>query len=374
MNNIISTLSCLVVLLICFSCSESEKSERVGNRPPDAFVEGSKYPFYGSQDGWNRRFFYEHIKDYYKRRGQRQMLDLVEGRPEEAFNYCNELLAADPDDLESLYNRAIAQAQLNNVQDALESMKEAVDKGLPFSRFLAGPRKLLEPLKSSSEFQKYAAEKSVQLIHGPLIGCLTDQSAKFWVRTYDEVSVQVVVSKLAKMRKPITSDVVMTKAGNDYTAIAEIRDLQPETRYYYDVLLDGKSEFKPDYQSFRTYAKKGSATKFTIGFGGGAGYVPENERIWDVIKIYNPAAFLFLGDNIYMNMPEEPNGVHYYTYYRRQSRPEFRRLVSSTCIYAIWDDQDCATDDCFMGPYRDKPSWKMSLFHFFKFSINKRRI
>jgi alkaline phosphatase D len=69
-------------------------------------------------------------------------------------------------------------------------------------------------------------------------------------------------------------------------------------------------------------------------------------------------------------MPQEPNGVHYYTYYRRQSRPEFRHLVSSRSIYAIWDDHDCATDDVWMGPFKDKPSWKLPLLSVFKENWN----
>jgi alkaline phosphatase D len=65
-------------------------------------------------------------------------------------------------------------------------------------------------------------------------------------------------------------------------------------------------------------------------------------------------------------MPEMPNSVHYYTYYRRQSRPEFRKMVATTPVYAIWDDHDAATDDVWLGPYTDKPAWKMPLFELFK--------
>jgi len=79
---------------------------------------------------------------------------------------------------------------------------------------------------------------------------------------------------------------------------------------------------------------------------------------------------LTMGDNVYMNMPEMPNAFHKYTYYRRQSRPEFKRLVSSIPIYAIWDDHDAATDDCWLGPYKDKPVWKIPLLNFFKQNWN----
>ena len=83
-----------------------------------------------------------------------------------------------------------------------------------------------------------------------------------------------------------------------------------------------------------------------------------------------PQAFLTLGDNVYIDLPEEAGPFHDYSYYCRQSRPEFRRLAASTPIYAIWDDHDAGTDDIFLGPYLDKPAWKPSLFRLFRRNWN----
>jgi len=63
--------------------------------PPDAFIDGSSHPYYGSGNPWNRRFFGEIDKNgklllhggdlrLYGRRGQRQMLDILEGRVDDA--------------------------------------------------------------------------------------------------------------------------------------------------------------------------------------------------------------------------------------------------------------------------------------------------
>lgn len=361
-----------LLLIITFSIVHGfpQENQRRGHAPQEAFLEGSEYPYYGSEDDWNRRFFTEHIKHYYKRRGQRQMLDIVEGKPEEAAQYCRELLASDPDDLESLFNLAVAQCQMKDLTGAMTTMKLAVEAGLPFERFLAGPRDLLMPLTESEEFKKYEARRATQLIHGPMLGCLTDHSARFWIRTVDEVPARLLVSTSEKLTHPLKSEIRPSEFENDYTVLVEVNGLQPATTYYYDILLDGKSALEPEYPSFRTYPAIGSKARFQVGFGGGAGYVPSNERMWDVIQSHKLSAFLFLGDNVYINMPQEPCGVHYYTYYRRQSRPEFRRLVAATSIYAIWDDHDCATDDVWMGPYKDKPSWKLPLFRVFRENWN----
>lgn len=349
----------------------SKPTEEIGEfAPPDAYLEGAKHAYYGSENPWNRRFFYDQIGFEYKRRGQRQMLDIVEGRPEEAVRYCRELLAADPNDLESWFNLAVAQCQTGKVDSALQTMRIAIQKGLPFERFLAGPRDLLKPLTESLEFKKLAKQKNIQLLHGPMLGCVTDHSVKFWVRTVAEAPVQIIASTSNKLIAPIKSAMVSTDPSRDFTAIVELSGLQPATNYFYNILINSKSVLKPEFPSFRTYPATESPATFKVGFGGGAGFYPPYERVWDTILAHQPIAFLTLGDNVYINMPEMPNGVHYYTYYRRQSRPEFRKLVASTAIYAIWDDHDAATDDVWLGPYKDKPAWKMPLLEVFKQNWN----
>jgi alkaline phosphatase D len=249
-------------------------------------------------------------------------------------------------------------------------MKFAIEKGLLFERFLAGPRDLLQPLAETAEFKKLAAESNIQLLHGPMLGCVTDSSARFWVRTVDETPVQIMASTSNNLIAPITSEPALTDPNRDFTAIVELKGLQASTTYYYNVLINGKSALKPEFPSFCTYPAASSPATFKVGFGGGAGFYPPYERIWDTIFSHEPIAFLGLGDNVYINMPELPNGVHYYTYYRRQSRSEFRKLVAATAIYAIWDDHDAATDDVWLGPFKDKPVWKMPLLEVFKQNFN----
>jgi len=332
---------------------------------PDAYLNGSPHPYYGSENPWDRRFFSKALR-LYGRRGQRQMLDIIEGRTADAAKYCRELLAKDPNDLESLFNLAVAEAQMGNLNVAMDTVKQAVDRGLPFDRFLVGPRQVLQPLTESTAFKEYATSRKVQLAHGPLLGSVTSQSARFWVRTIGEVPVQVVLSESPDLGNSSRSEVRRTAAAADYTAIVEVDGLKPATTYHYDVLIDSKSALASDHPSFRTYPTADSKVRFQVAFGGGAGYNPACERMWDTIRSHNPEAFLTLGDNVYMDLPAKPNGFVEYTYYRRQSRPEFRRLVSTVPVYAIWDDHDSGMDDDWLGPYKDKPDWKLPLFRNFQ--------
>ena len=80
MKNPCPTLLIIISLLFLTGCVRDKKHK--GYAPDDAYINGSEYPYYGSENPWDRRFFTEHIQDKYKRRGQRQMLDMVEGKPE----------------------------------------------------------------------------------------------------------------------------------------------------------------------------------------------------------------------------------------------------------------------------------------------------
>jgi len=338
--------------------------------PADAFVDGSSHPYYGSGDPWNRRFFIEHLH-LYGRRGQRQMLDILEGRVDDAIKYCVEVLERDPDNnVESLFTLTVARCVQQDYTAAANMMEKAVEKGIPFERFLAGPRGILKPLRKTEQYEQLQAKYNIHLIHGPMLGCLTDSSARFWVRTLDEVPVQIFVSESEELSHPIKSSIISTSSKVDYTAVFEIRGLKSDTRYYYDVIINGKASLSPDIPSFYTYNSPGSEADFRIAFGGGALYNPPNERMWDTIRSRNPQALLLLGDNVYIDLPGSYGEFHKYTYYRRQSRPEFRRLIRSVPVFAIWDDHDCATDDVWMGPYRDRPAWKRSQIQGYKENWN----
>ncbi len=338
--------------------------------PKDAYLNGSKHPYYGSAGKWQRSFSEKPNSKQPKRNGQHAMVNIIDGRYDVAIEYCRILLESDPNDTEALFNLSIALSLKGNYTGSVNSMRMALAGGLPFARYLAGPRELLITLQQTKQYLHYASLYKQQLIHGPMLGCVTDRGAKFWVRTVDEVPVQVIVSSSKNLDQPKRSSISSTSQERDYTTTVEINALLPSTLYYYDVLLDGKSALGPAYPSFSTYPRAGSKARFEVGFGGGAGYTAANERMWDTIGLHNSLALLLLGDNVYIDLPRQYGDFHKYTYYRRQSQPEFRRLVGSTSIYAIWDDHDCATNDAWMGPYRDKPSWKMSMLDGFRENWN----
>ena len=301
-------------------------------------------------------------QEQYKKLSRNAISQIVDGQYDAAIKHFEDYLSKHPKDLESIYGLAVAYTQKNNITTAMAYVEKALEEGLPFSRFVAGPRDLLKPLIDSAEFKALAQKHGAEFLHGPMLGCVTDTSAKFWVRTANEVPVQILIGTSRTARSPISSSIVKTNKEKDFTAVLAVRGLKPDTRYYYKLLVDGS--IQPRQWAFRTFPASGAPSQFWIGFGGGAGFTPQYERMWDTITTYNLPAFLLLGDNVYIDNPTR-QAVQQYCYYRRQSRLEFRDFVASTAIYSIWDDHDFTINDAGGGPEILKPYWKIPVWRTF---------
>jgi alkaline phosphatase D len=305
------------------------------------------------------------LGDQYKRIHQNALRAVLEGNASASIEALQAYAQAYPNDAETWFMLAVAHTARDELEQAMKSVKRAVELGLPAERFLAGPRSLLQPLTEYQPFQQFVTDRYSEPIHGPMLGRTTAESCSFWIRTAREEPVQVLVSPSADFETPYRSAPTRTRADQDYTAIIDVAGLQPDTTYYYQVIVGDSTGRTLPTPSFRTFPERGTPGAFRVAFGGGAGYVPHHERMWDTIRGCEPRAFLFLGDNVYSDAPTEPE-MQQYCYYRRLSRPEFRRFTASTPIYAIWDDHDFGTNDCWGGPDIHEPTWKIPVWRLFR--------
>lgn len=226
------------------------------------------------------------------------------------------------------------------------------------------PDASLPTIAGDPEFKRLVAKHDLRLFGGPMVGSITDTGAKIWVRTSAAAEVQVIVNRAGVRKRPARVFQGRTRAERDFTAVVDLTGLAPFTPYDYDVHVNGRSALPGKNPVFRTAPAKGQKVKFHVGFGGGARYNHPKERIWDSIRSFDPIAFLFLGDNLYIDLPKKRNIQRFY-YYRRQLRPEYRRLSASTALYAIWDDHDFGDNDCAGGPARFRPKWKLPVWRVF---------
>ena len=239
----------------------------------------------------------------YKKIGRAMLTTIAKGEHAKAIASCEKFLADWPEDLETLYCLAIAYARAGKLEKATTTAKKALDGGLPPGRFVAGPRELLKPLAECPSFRELMKGRSSELIHGPMLGSVTDERVRIWVRTASETTVQAVLRSEAPDEMPIRSAVVKTAAGRDYTAVIEVTGLKPSRWYMYELLIGGKRVKLDPAPSFRTFPKRGEKSRFRIVCGGGAGYTPKHEHMWNTVAGRKPTAFLTLGDNVYIDTP-----------------------------------------------------------------------
>ncbi len=304
----------------------------------------------------------------FKRIHQELFRTILAGKAQVALDAMDRLPGGLGEDGETHYIRAVAHVALDQHDEAVASALQATANGVPVSRFIGGTLTGLAALQEHPVMQALREEVS-PIVNGPMLGKVEGTRISVWVRTLGPMRVRVAASVAwDDLTQVIVSDPVMTSEESDFTAEMTLTGLQPETTYRYRILTGEQgveqSAHLPTH-SLQTLSNPHEKTRFSLAFGGGAGYVPENERAFDTIRGMDPDVLLLLGDNVYSDDPESPPMQHY-CYYRRQARPEFSALVAQTPVYSIWDDHDFGLNDCVEGPEIDVPAWKRSVFRVFR--------
>lgn len=251
----------------------------------------------------------------------------------------------------------------DKVDEAIKLARESLDAGMNPARLLAGSGGFLVKLRAHPKFEELPGVKDVPgVIHGPMVGNVTDKTANIWIRTNGKQSLSISWSAADGTKEATVIPVPETTAENDFTGVVEIAGLKPNTEYTGRIL--GEDLPLGDF-AFSTRPAPGESSRFKVAFGGGAGYVPEWESMWDTIAATEPDALLMLGDNVYIDDPTHLVTQHY-CYYRRQSEPHWRSLVSKVPVYSIYDDHDFGDNDCMPGPEIEKPAWKRPVLEVFR--------
>ncbi|MBT7983414.1 MAG: hypothetical protein HN584_12690, partial [Akkermansiaceae bacterium] len=199
------------------------------------------------------------------------MAKLGTGEFQSAISELKAYLKKAPHDEETLFCLALAYSGSGDGAEALNYAKKAMSEGLPLERFIAGPRSLNEELLKTDKFVEMMRSSSVKLVHGPMIGDLSTDSVKIWVRASKESEIKVVI-------EGVTAERVQALAKNDYTALIQIKGLEPDMFYHYQIFQDEHAIDLGIEPGFRTQ-KAGGGDTVKIIFGGGAGFTPKYEHM-----------------------------------------------------------------------------------------------
>ncbi|MCP5519957.1 MAG: alkaline phosphatase D family protein [Verrucomicrobiales bacterium] len=205
--------------------------------------------------------------------------------------------------------------------------------------FAAQPKATLAELPAVRE----AAERhGIVLLGGPLLGALSSDGARVWVRTVKPAKVTVVVQVGEGEH---TFGPVATTVESDLTAVVSVTGLKPAGRHPYRVLVDGNPVPIPTGAAITTAPAAAAATRMTIAFGADFHKTGLwNRALLDQIRAVNPAALLLLGDNA-VDDRDNQVGLHRCDYLLRDLSPGWRELVGSVPVYATWDDHDYFNND-----------------------------
>ncbi|NJM94073.1 MAG: hypothetical protein HC842_04845 [Cytophagales bacterium] len=183
-------------------------------------------------------------------------------------------------------------------------------------------------MQSLPGFKRMADSLAVPVVHGPQVGALTDRSVGIWLRTWGEREVKIELSTDAHFAKTVHNQ-GRSLEKDEYTLTLYLAGLKPDTRYFYRIWVDG--QLQPQKHTLRTSVPSGAARSFSLAFGGCAGYIPWHHPMWSTISSRRPQALFLLGDNVYIDYPEEPQ-VQQYCYYQR-SRSRILSKCRPACLF-----------------------------------------
>ena len=180
-----------------------------------------------------------------------------------------------------------------------------------------------------------------------MLGHVGPNEARLWIRATAPTawSVQFGESATLENAREIQGPSLVADSANTGTAVLD--GLNPGTRYFYRVLIEGRPQQVAPLPSFVTPHAVGTKERIRIAFGSCVGdTIAAAAPAWAELaarRDMGPKAggfdlLLMLGDNHYANSTEPEKLRTYYTVHRLSAG--WRELTAHVPTYAIWDDHD----------------------------------
>jgi alkaline phosphatase D len=190
-----------------------------------------------------------------------------------------------------------------------------------------------------SPFRAFAASPGYpRLMEGPMAGPAMPGSITLWGRASGEFDVDVEYSTDLMFSATKFSAPARATAANDYTVRITVDGLEPATRYYYRLRVDGIPD-RYRLTPFWTRTAPAGPAPFRHAYGSCARHQLDAEQpVFGAIAAAEPDIFFWLGDNIYA---DSANAFVFAEDYRRQRAiASTLPLMRSVPQLAIWDDHD----------------------------------
>ncbi len=231
-----------------------------------------------------------------------------------------------------------------SVLNLFETRPEPVQRfyAAAYGVLAADPGATFADLAADPGVQRLCSELGLTHLGGPMLGAVTEEGVRVWLRTLRPAAVEVRVTDHGQER---AFGPVHSSAATDLTAVVSVTGLEPATRYPYRVLVDGAPIALPADAAIVTAPVPAETGKVRIAFGScfhrwGIGNAAQAE----LIRARDPVAMLLLGD-IAAQDRNNHLGLHRADYLMRDLQAPWQALVAALPVFAAWDDHDYFDND-----------------------------
>ena len=193
-----------------------------------------------------------------------------------------------------------------------------------------------------TEAAEVSPEGYPRLLQGPMVGTVSDDGFQIWARMSGEYLVSVEWGTTFDLSAVQQTEPILAKASDDYTVVIAVGDLEPDTEYFYRMLVNGGPDrYLKRYPPFKTKTgpAPGTGRDFRVAFGSCPRFGEDRvQPIWPRVSELEPDLFLWIGDNIY---GDSVNPHVLQEEYRRQRDVDgLQPVLRSVSHLAVWDDHD----------------------------------
>jgi alkaline phosphatase D len=177
------------------------------------------------------------------------------------------------------------------------------------------------------------------ITHGPMIGGVTENGARIYIRTSAPVAFNLEYST-DSMFSLYKSALFATDANSDNSTITPMEDLTPNTKYYFRYRINDVVEEVQG--SFKTFPPTGEAAHMV--FVTGSCQETENMKVFNAMPLHDPYMFIHTGDFTYpsyqvANYPQEWSAIET-AWRRRNEEPICKDMLKRMPIAYMPDDDD----------------------------------
>lgn len=195
------------------------------------------------------------------------------------------------------------------------------------------------------------AMNAQNITHGPIVGAVTDSSARAVLFADAQANVDLLLSEDTSFQT-YRSFTIATDASNGNVALFSMDSLTSNTQYYYKAGVNGTYT---DVRSFMSYPCPGESLSFNFAFGSCMNESRQDDEVFAKMENYDLRFFLQVGDWGYPDDTDNfPNNSDYFAVdYNRvinsyKEKYSYRYMVpflKSVPMDYVWDDHDYINDN-----------------------------